>query len=436
MQRRQLPLKDIKGIFTVGYQLDTRSMPRLTDALIRKLPAPTTTKRTLTSDDKVDRLKVQVTCDGAISFVIRYSIDGRQRLYTIGRFPDWSTEAAREEAKHLLRLVDQGIDPKQHRDSQREAPLVRDLCTRYLTEYGAKKRTEYEDRRMIERWVLPELGGRKVASVSYSDIDRLHRKLTTTSVRKKCGGTPYQANRVLAMLSKMFSLATHWQMRSDNPCKGIQRNLEERRYRYLNGDELRRLTEALAVHPNRSAANAVRLLLLTGARRGEVLGATWSQFDLTSGIWTKPPSATKQKFEHRIPLSAPAQQLLVEIRAAAEARAKEMGHPLSPYVFPARIGNGPMREIKWSWISLCRAAGISGVRVHDLRHTYASVLASSGLSLPVIGALLGHTQPGTTARYAHLFDDPLRVATEQAGAIISGSSDGHEPAAGATLRRS
>ena len=134
----------------------------------------------------------------------------------------------------------------------------------------------------------------------------------------------YAANRLMALLSKMFSLAIRWEMRTDNPAKGVERNPEERRYRYLTGDELRRLTEALAVHPSRAAANAVRLLLLTGARLGEVLGATWGQFDLEAGIWTKPSTHTKQKREHRVPLSAPARQLLAEMRVASA----------SPHLFP------------------------------------------------------------------------------------------------------
>src|SRR5205823_5777431 len=163
------------------------------------------------------------------------------------------------------------------------------------------------------------------------------------------------------------------------------------RNRYLAGDELRRLTDALATHPNQDAANAIRLLLLTGARRGEVLGASWDQFELKEGVWTKPSSHTKQKREHRVPLSAPTRQLLAEMRAKAEQRSEETGRLPSPYVFPARTGGGPMVEIKTAWTALCKAAGLDGVRLHDLRHTYASVLASAGLSLPVIGALLGHT---------------------------------------------
>jgi integrase len=188
----------------------------------------------------------------------------------------------------------------------------------------------------------------------------------------------------------------------------------------LGGDELRRLTEALAAHPSQSAANAVRLLLLTGARRGEVMASTWDQFDLEAGIWVKPSSHTKQKREHRVPLSAPARQLLAEMKADEDRKAEEKRRSPSRFVFPARFGGGPLTDLKSAWSVLCKAADLKGVRLHDLRHTYASVLASAGLSLPVIGGLLGHSTPSTTARYAHLYDDPLRAATERAAAVITG----------------
>jgi integrase len=151
---------------------------------------------------------------------------------------------------------------------------------------------------------------------------------------------------------------------------------------------------------------------MTGARSGEVLGARWDQFDLEAGTWTKPGATTKQKTEHIVPLSAPARQLLSE-QFATKSRGEV-------YVFPGRGGVGHRVDLKKPWPAICKAAGIKGLRVHDLRHSYASFLASGGQSLQVIGALLGHTQPSTTARYAHLFDDPLRAATETVGAIVSG----------------
>ncbi len=285
-------------------------------------------------------------------------------------------------------------------------------------------------RSLIALHIGPELKHRKVAEVSFSDIDALHRKVTKHA--------PYQANRTLAVLSKMFALAIRWKWRTDNPVRGVERNQEKRRHRYLSPDELARLSTALATHEDKQAANIVRLLLLTGARRGEALAARWDAFDFTQGVWTKPGATTKQKTEHRVPLSAPARQLLSDLHAEARAAAKKKRQDLSEFVFPSHGETGHRIDVKKDWAQLCIAADIvtrrktkgtdgrdlvivePSARVHDLRHTYASVLASAGLSLPIIGALLGHSNPQTTARYAHLLDDPLRSATETAGAIISG----------------
>jgi integrase len=153
------------------------------------------------------------------------------------------------------------------------------------------------------------------------------------------------------------------------------------------------------------------LLLLTGARRGEVLSMAWDQIDFEKGTWTKPSSHTKQKATHHVPLSAPALQLLAEMRDGSS----------SAYVFPGRDGVGHRVDLKRPWPEVCKAAGIKGLRLHDLRHSFASVAAAGGASLPIIGKLLGHTQPGTTARYAHLDVDPLREVAERVGALIDGA---------------
>jgi len=390
----------------------TADRVRLTDTVVRSLePPPSGSRITYDGAGGVRGFGLRVTATGAKAFILNYTVAGRERRLTIGTYSAWRVATARREAERLRQEIDRGIDPLGEKIAEREAPTVDELCDRYLAEHAVKKRTARGDESMIKRVVKPAIGRMKVASIAYSDIDRLHRKLSETA--------PYQANRLVALLSKAFSLAIRWKMRADNPCKGVERNHEERRNRYLSGDELRRLTEALTMHKPRAAADAVRLLLLTGARRGEVLSAEWSQFDLAEGVWTKPSSHTKTKIEHRVPLSAPARQLLAEMRANA---------PDSTYLFPARAGaeTGHLTEIKKSWAALCKAADLSGIRIHDLRHTYASVLASAGLSLPIIGALLGHTQPRTTARYAHVSDDPLRAATERAGAIIGGKGDGGE----------
>ena len=154
-------------------------------------------------------------------------------------------------------------------------------------------------------------------------------------------------------------------------------------------------------------------MLLTGARKTEVLAATWSQFDFGRGTWTKPGATTKQKTDHVIPLSAPARQLLALLRERNRS---------AKFVFPGPGPTGHRTSLKRDWAQVCKAAGIVGLRIHDLRHSYAAQLASAGLGLHVVGRLLGHTQPSTTSRYAHLFDDTLRAATERVGAIISGAA--------------
>jgi len=166
---------------------------------------------------------------------------------------------------------------------------------------------------------------------------------------------------------------------------------------------------------------------LTGCRRGEALAARWADFDLVKGVWSKPASSVKQNTPHEAPLSAPARQLLSEIRNAHAA--KHPKRPLGEYVFPSHGADGHRVDVKRDWRQLTKAAGITGLRVHDLRHSFASQLASGGASLPLIGALLGHSNPTTTHRYAHLFDDPQRAAVERVGAIVgaAGQDAAREP---------
>jgi integrase len=172
---------------------------------------------------------------------------------------------------------------------------------------------------------------------------------------------------------------------------------------------------ALAAHRYQASANAIRLLLLTGARRNEVLGAQWAEFDLDAGIWTKPATRTKTGKAHRVPLSAPARLLLAEMRKA-EGEA----------LFPGRRGE-QQTTLKTFWHAVCRKADLRDIRLHDLRHTFASHLASGGQSLLVIGQLLGHAQAATTQRYSHLFDDVQRRAVETVGAIVAGAGGAAGP---------
>jgi integrase len=378
----------------------------LSDAVVAALSPPRAGYR-VKYDASVKGFGARVTAACARSFVLNYRAGRRERRITIGSFPDWHTEQARAQAALLRRQVDVGEDPMAERHAVWAAPLVNELIERFEAEHIARKRpgTRVEYRRPLRLHVRPLLGRVPVADVTHADIEKLHRRLVQN-------GTPSAANRAIAVLGKMFALAMKWGMRGDNPARGIERIPEHPRERYLSAEELSRLGTVLERHPERRSANAVRLLLLTGARRNEVLGATWEQFDLSTGTWTKPHTATKQAKLHRVPLSPQAVALLAEMRKADAGQ----------FLFPGQSAGKPLAEIKRFWAAACRQAGIEGARLHDLRHTYASVLASSGLSLPIIGALLGHSQAATTQRYAHLMDDPLRQATTLAARVITGDT--------------
>jgi len=243
---------------------------KLTDGFVKSALVPTGGKLyAIYYDSEVKGFGVRVTTRGARSFVLNYRARGIERRLTIGSYPDWRVAAAREEAKRLKRLVDQGHDPMGERHEERAAPTVNELTERYLLEHGCLKaeRSRREDESLIAQWIGPELGRKKVADLRHADIERVHRKITAY-------GTPTRANRAAALLSKMLSLAVRWEMRVDNPVRGIQRNHEEKRATYLSNGELRRLGEALAIYSNQASANAIRLLLLTGARRSEIAKLT------------------------------------------------------------------------------------------------------------------------------------------------------------------
>ena len=266
-----------------------------------------------------------------------------------------------------------------------------------------RPRTVASYRYVIERHIKPRLGAIRVPDLDQDDIAALHRDLKPT---------PYLANFTLTVLRRILGVAArNWKMRPDNPAAGMTRYPEEKRQRYLSVAELGPLAAALAAHPRRIAANCLRLLLLTGARVGEVLAMRWEEVERQPGVWIKPSAHTKQKSEHPVPLSPGARQLLADMQ-----KYRRMGGEL---VFPGRLPGQPLRDIHGTWKAVCKAARIEGVRIHDLRHTYASVLVSSGLSLPIIGALLGHAEVSTTARYAHLFADPLQEATNRVDTLLA-----------------
>lgn len=357
-------------------------------------------------DTELAGFGLRIKPSGVKTYLIQYRSGGRTRKHTLGKHGILTPDQARSMARERLAEVAKGNDPSAQRRADREAPNVHELTDDYIQRHAIPNKRESSirnDRQMIDRLITPKIGTMKVTEVTQRHIESLLHPL------KK---TPYQANRVRSLLSKMFGLSIEWKWRIDNPVQFVPKFHEEKRERWLDDDEVTRLMDALHSYPDKRAARAILLLVLTGARKSEVLKAEWTQFDLGRGIWTKPSHHVKQKKTHRVQLNGVTLALLVEMYEESSSESK--------FLFPGDVEDKPLTDIKRPWGHILNQACIEDVRIHDLRHTFASHLASSGMSLAIIGKLLGHTQAATTQRYAHLADDPLREASEHIGRKFEG----------------
>jgi integrase len=234
---------------------------------------------------------------------------------------------------------------------------------------------------------------------------------------------------VVTCASKLFSLALTpiagedkpWRDQAQgNPCRGVERNPEQAKERFLSLAEIAAVVEGLDAYGRTPAADCIRLIMMTGCRPGEAMLATWAQFDAQPGFWIKPAATTKQRKDHKLPLSAPALELIADVRGR-----RGKAEP-TDYVFPGQRPGQPLQQLRVCWDTVCEHANLTDVRIYDLRHTFAAMGAGGGLSLPIIGRLLGHTQARTTQRYAHLADDPVREAADKiAGAITKAGQGGN-----------
>ena len=368
-------------------------------------------------DPKATGFGIRSYPGGGKSFFIDYRLNGRQRRYTIGPFPRWSAEAAREEAKRLRKNIDRGVDVAGDRRERRTAPTVQDLIDRYVEDHLPTK-TLAAPRLRDEKTMLGEIGAKlgkhtKVAEIHGGDIQDMHRRITES-------GRPVRANRVLAIASKMFSLSLMpkagetlaWRnATAGNPCKGVKQNREEAKERFFSQSELTAISDALAKYQG-VAADCVRLIMLTGCRPIEAMKAGWEEFDKEPGYWVKPSAHTKQRKVHKLPLSPPAIELIERLRSERRK---------GKWVFAGDKPGTHLTVLARCWRFIRKETGLgSDARLYDLRHTFASVGAGGGLSLPIIGRLLGHSQSRTTQRYAHLADDPLKEAADKVGAVIAG----------------
>jgi integrase len=376
---------------------------KLTKRSVEALPIPS--EDTVVWDVDLSGFGLRLLPSGARTYVLqRRTRAGRSVRLKIARVGELSCEQARDQAKRLIAEIVTGGDPaadrrkaRQTERQRREAPTVADLAEAWQQDRRPHWRpaTEIEIGRQVGRYVLPAIGRRKAAEVKPAHVRELGAEV----------GKAVMANRVVSTVRSMYSWAIHrddWPSITVNPAAGVAMNHEARRERFPQNGELQRLVTVL--HERRDLASKFYLfLLLTGARRGEVENMRWSDVDLAAGVWTKPAASTKQKRSHRLPLSPEAVELL---------RAVQVEQPFAPF---ARLDDWQLRK---AWGEILTEARVTDLRVHDLRHWHASLLASMGLSLPIIGALLGHSSPSTTQRYAHLLDAALRQAADRVGEVV------------------
>jgi integrase len=398
-------------------------------------------------DNTVSGFGVRVRATGAKSYVVAYRAgSGRgapMRRYTIGAVGKITPDLARTRARAILGAVAQGQDPANQKATERGAPTVAELADRFMAGHvkaKCKGRTAEFYRDILERIVKPAIGASKADKLTRPQVGKLHSALADT---------PFQANRVLAIIGSMYAFASRMALvpEGTNPARGIDKFKESCRERFLTSEELEQLGSAIreaetsgipwtvdesrptAKHVakgirvtkiNPYAAAALRLLLFTGCRLREILHLRWEHVDLERGCLFLPDSKSGRK---TVILNAPALAILTGLER------------VGPYVVPGDDPAYPRHDLKRPWNAVTKRADLSGVRLHDLRHTYASFGAAGGLGLPIIGKLLGHAQAATTARYAHLDNDPLRRASEAIGGRIAAALNGNPTSEIVPLRR-
>lgn len=381
-------------------------------------------------DTEIPGFGVRVYPSGQKVYVLKYRVGGgrsaRIRWVTIGKHGIVTPDQARDTARRFAAQVADGGDPAGVREERRKAPTISALLDKYLAEHVRirnKPSTQAQVTDLVDRVIRPALGRFKVTEVSRSDVAGFHSGLSDR---------PITGNRALAALSKAFSLAEVWGFRPDNsnPCRRIEKFKETPRERFLSTKEFQVLGEVLAraekeplsfagpdgepivVRANPEAVRAIRLMIFTGMRTGEVRGMRWEHLDLDQGVVTLPDSKTGKK--------------VVQLPPAAIEVILEGGRPplWKGYVIRGGKKNDPevaIVNLKATWGAVRKVANLPDVRPHDLRHSFASVAVAGGASLPIIGALLGHSEAKTTQRYAHLANDPLRQAASSVAATIAQS---------------
>ena len=362
-------------------------------------------------DGNLSGFGLKILPSGRKTYLVQYRMGGRKgrtRRMTIGVHGTVTTEQARREAKTLLAKVSLGIDPLADKDKAKQAPTTDELLQKFLTEYvdvklGPRTQVEYHT---VIRLKVPKAFRRKyIHEITRRDVAQIHQSMSDM---------PTRANKTIMVLSKFFNWCEENEYRDNytNPCRHVKKYKEEARQRFLSQEEQERLKQSLITAENDNLATpyaieSIRMLMFTGARLREILDLKWSFINWELGVLSLPKSKTGAK---TIYLNPQALEVLKRV-----LRQKD-----NPYVFCGVKQGQPIINLQKPWRRIRSMANLDDVRLHDLRHTFASVAVMNGMSLPIVGALLGHSKPQTTARYAHLASDPLLEAAELIGRKIAG----------------
>ena len=372
-------------------------------AVDRALPRP---RRYRLNDTLVPGLCLLVLPSGARTYYLRHRVDGQQRELKLGTPAELSPDQARDIARAALARVRAGGDPGAERRAAREAPTIEALAARHLQAHASRKRSGRNDEILWRRHLLPVFARVRVAALTREQVREWH----------ACHPQPATANRALEVLGVAMGLAEEWGWRpaGTNPARGVRAHPERQRRRYASPDELARMRAAMQQWEAQGHmavrwrfVQLVRLLLLTGARLREVMEAEWSEIDWGRGVLRVPAERGKTGASE-VRLSDRALVILGELRSKIGEQLPE-----NRWVIPGETGERPLVGYRRMWLALLQEAGIEDLRVHDLRHTFASYSLSGGQTLGTVGQLLGHRSTQTTSRYAHLVDDAARAAVER-----------------------
>lgn len=374
-------------------------------------------------DTVITGFGVRVSAKGAKTYVLKYTNNSKvQKTYTIGNHGDITPKLARDEAQKLKGINAAGRDPHSEKMAHRRSLTVSELCDKYLAEGCSHKKqsTIYTDKGRIRRHIKPLLGSKKVADITKNDITRFYDdikkgKTATREKTKKQGlavvtGGDGTARKAVKLLSAMYNFAIDDGLDTINPTQGVKLGKDNKNKRFLSESELGQLQTALnnakLSGTNVFAVSAIELLTLTGCRKGEILNLRWSEVDLAEPCLNLADSKTGKKI---IPISDKASEVIEKLPKINNSK----------FVFPGSNPSKSYSGIQKVWKNILESAGLENVRIHDLRHTFASTAASNGVPLAIIGSLLGHKDPSTTQQYAHITNEASKTATNQIANILS-----------------